>query len=322
MDALHLIGKITCHQNYANRSTKGFRLVPTNHTRSLFQKEELWLRQTEATIEIYSKKIKPYNTDALTFIFWIQVTDPQFYNYIQLPKTLINHDHMLCFVNEKEEESFIPKKELIKNIQRKLQIVVFDETVVKDELIKVFDSNGHMVYEEVVITGTKSTVLDLTSEEDGLYTWTFNGFSDTFFLTDKNLDHIIGVCMFQLKSEQVHQIHIQFETKKTYWEYLIISKKEITEETYSIIDNDDTYTFTCQGKVTIMGVDTMSYLSDQKIPYKEHPETRFKLVLNAKNNTPYLSLEDRILPNASPENIKIHSTSEVPEFKTQTIVYI
>ncbi|GAA3625693.1 hypothetical protein [Flavivirga jejuensis] len=322
MGVLHLIGKITCNQSYASHASRGLRLVPTYPTQSLFQREELWLHQAEGTIEIYTKKINLSSINPSTFMFWVEVTDPQFYNYIDLPDTIINRDYLLCFVNEKEEELLIPKKEAIKNIQRKLQVVVFEEMVEKDEQIRVFDNHGDMVYEEMIPVGRKTTVLDLTQEEEGFYTWTFNGFSDTFFLTDKNLKHTIGICQFQLKSEAVHQISIQFETKKTYWEYLVISKKEHIEDIYTIIDNDGTYTFTCQGKVTMMGLDAISYLSDQKIPYKERPKTRFKLVSNTENETPYLASEDRILPNASPENIKIHSTEAVTEFKTQTIIYI
>lgn len=322
MDSLHLLGKITCSNTYNHLFSKGLKLVPSKQTQRLLQREELWLHKEERSVGIYAKKEKLFEDNMPSLLFWIEVTDPQFYNYTHLPKTIANKDHILCFTNDKEEASLTVKKEIIKNVQRKIQVVVFDETVVKDECIKVYDLAGNMVYEEVVMVGTKSAVLDLTQEEDGLYTWTFDGFSGTFFLTDKNLKRIVGVFMFMMQSEKVHRINIQFEAKKTYWEYLIISKKEITENAYKIIDDNANYTFSYQGKVTVLEAEAVSFISDQEIPYQEYPKTLFKLIPNIDSAMPYFILEERVLPNASPENIKIHKTAETTAFKTQIILYI
>lgn len=321
MEHLRFIGRINCEHNYADNS-KGLELIPTRETQSLCQKEGLWLYQTEGAVEIYTDKINSSILDTQELLFWVKVTDTQFYNYIQLDHKLQNQEHLLCFTNKEEKEILTPTNAVIKNVQRKTQIVLFDEVVSEEEQIKVYNHKGTMVFETYVPKGSRSTLLDLTYEEDGLYTWTFDGYSGSFFLTDENLKHTVGVCLFRVKSENKHQIDIQFEAKKTFWEYLIISKEEFSENTYHIVDEDDTYTFSCQGKTSIVDIEAISYISDQEIPYKKYPKTLFKLVQNSENTNPYLTLEDRILPNASPENIRIHHTADCTAFKTQTILYI
>jgi hypothetical protein len=255
-------------------------------------------------------------------MFWIQVTDVQFYNYTQLDKLLSNPHYLLFCSNQKEIECFDHENRTIKNVQRTTQMVVFDQEVEEEDTIKVFHSKGHLVYETNVYKGAKNSLIDLTYEDDGLYTWTFGGYSGNFFLTDKNLKNTLGVCMFNIKSEHEHHITIHFDAQKTYWEYLIIPKDQHARLAYEIIDQHDQYTFTCLGEVIIAEIQAISFISDQEIPYKAYPKTLFKLVPKAPDLHPYLSFEDRLLPNASPRNIQIHQTAEGTAFKTQTILYL
>ena len=321
MEHLRFIGKITCKHDYANNSN-GLEIIPTTETQLICQKEGLWLYQKKGTIEVYTDKITSSILDIETLLFWVKVTDDQFYNYTQLDYKLQGQEYLLYFTNPEEKETLTPENAVLKNVQRKTQIVVIDEVVTEEEQIKVYDNKGTMVLETSVPIGSRSILLDLTYENDGMYTWTFNGYSGSFFLTDENLKHIIGVYQFQINSESKHQTQLQFQVKKTYWEYLIISKEDIEGNAYTIIDTHGNFTFTCQGKKSIVDIEAISYISDQEISYKKYPETLFKLVPNSENISPYLTIEDRILPNASPENIRIHHTAEATAFKTQTILYI
>ncbi len=320
MSTLHYIGKISCEHNYATPS-RGIELVPTKETQEFCQRENLWLNIEGNRVSVYAVDFTTSLVDA-KLTFWLKVTDSQFYNYIQLNSLISEPNHLLFFSNEEEQEDLIQSKAQIKNVQRTTQVVVFDEVVEEDDEINVYHRNGHLVYQTTVSEGAKSSLLDLSYEDDGIYTWTFGGYSGNFFLTDKSLINIIGVCAFQIKSENEHRVTLQFETKKTYWEYLIISKEKISNQAYDIIDQNEEYTFTYQGKVSLVDVEALSYISDQEIPYKAYPTTLFKLVPNEEHQQPFKKIEDRVLPNASPQNIRIHNTAERTVFKTQTILYI
>ncbi len=322
MTNLELVGEITCDHTYITTGKNDLKLVATTATKQLLQREEIWIRYTLNSIEVYTKKENLDTMEPINLLFWIEVTTPQFYTYTQIPEGLINKDQILFFDTQTDETFVMVKKNRIKEVQRKLQVVVFDQEVEKNEQIKIKNHHNAIVHEELVLAGSKSIVLDLSYEEDGLYTWEFNGFSGTFFLTDKNLKQTIGVCMLTIKPEKVHRINLRFETKKTYWEYLFISKKNTEEVKYEIIDTKGAYTFTNHGEVSILGTKAISYISDQEIPYSKHSQAIFKLVATDDNAIRYQIIEDRILPNANPENIKKHHRTEKTAFKTQTIVYI
>ncbi|MEM6684456.1 MAG: hypothetical protein AAF617_01575 [Bacteroidota bacterium] len=321
MEHLHCIGRITCAHAYAD-DTKGLELIPTLETILTCQQEGLWLLQQQETVEIYTDINNPFIINAQTLLFWIRVTDVQFYNYIELDETLQNQEFLYYFTNTEEKQILEASKATLKNIQRKTQVILFDEVVTEADQIKVYNHVGDLVRELTVDAGAKSTLLDITDEDDGLYTWTFNANSGSIYVTDKDVQHIIGVYQFELVTASEHHITLQFETKKTYWEYLIIPKEETEEHLYDIIDTKGEISFSYLGKKAIANIEAICYLSDQKIPYRKYTDTLFKLVANSQNTHPYLTLEDRVLPNGSPENIRIHHTADGIDFKTQTILYI
>lgn len=336
------------HEFYGDKRPRRLKIVPTNECRLTMQNHKLVFKQRETGCLVLSRsdemgKVLFQNNDALRLSFAIISDDPFFINYTDLPLT--STQNLYYFNNLEENIGGNQQKSLQKNefVYREDQIAArpayfnhhFPEAISTSSLW-IEDAIGNRIWEqEIETTELEAFPIDLRYEPLGKYVlkadggyafdfYTLMGNPELYFgFIDVFLTDHVPMNYQTIQDEQVvaQDYVIHFNNRSTRWRFLVTSRDFPVEHGfYEVKSVESSITFSQPEEVQLAnGLNAMMMVSDQLIPLKEHPVSKFQMNLQKNGNGIRVTVN---LPTPAVHSIKPQSIDDNQKIFSEVYVSI
>lgn len=335
------------HNYFANNSTTDFKLVSTKSTDEIFRKvgfmcksndEGLFLLYDKARTESFVWYLE--NFDLPKFSFWLHASNTYFHNFTNLPAE--DRTTIFYFDNQKVETSenaTLHENDFVSSANAfKIKPAYFEMSFAKNAKIALMDENKNIFIQETIEGQIFN--FDMRGFQEGKYTITENGKDKETFvylqnmmpprpvglielkMSEKGRKEILG----QIKEEEpltTRNYKVCFETRSTYWRYLIVPKYQNSLQNL-VIDTGETKVPFKGPKTQKLpnGVEAYCFESEKPLALQEITNYNFQLVKNKDSKGKSIHQILRRLPVPSFEMIKPESRNPDSKIYSEIIIYI
>jgi hypothetical protein len=299
------------HNFFAENKSNTLRIVPTDFTLEKARRLGLILKPTENEIRLLYDEEKLdsfYNAlnsqDTMEFLFYIYSDSPYFINYTALP--IENKGQILYFTNTQrthsdEQKIFLHTEQ---EVASGYYLPVSADKKLPEGLVQV-QQEGSTAQEQINIPGAP-VLLPV-------------GFVRIAFDGDLKEELLRAIALQQYPE---YHYQIQFGTRYTRWQYIVVPRYHKAVESLSIASEDQDVHFSGPQEVqTSDGRRAYLFHTDALLPLREKSSLKFQLVSGHDSYGNTLTVIDH-LPVASVDRIRPESRAHDSKVFSEIIVYV
>ncbi|WP_303315351.1 hypothetical protein Q4Q34_15465 [Flavivirga abyssicola] len=328
------------HQYFYNNECDIFELLPMHETRRIMKNYGIRFQKLGHQYYAYavvapSKKIWEELQRAEDLYFQLINTDQNFDNYtnVNLPKK----EGSVLYITNSEVTNTLKEEETVSPLPLETRPLRFNvkASITETTSVIIKNSKGQDIFSQQSLKNQSDIPIDISAFGAGIYQlWIDGSLTSTFFGTSQILHtNCYGILHIQmrniqesLKENTIPSLKVNFESRATFWEYVVIVPKDKKIEIQNMsIESVDSEEYKTSEKKIILGNQEASHVftSTNAIKLNQKPEKYATLKIRYTNQfSDTLQELDMKMPVPGVSSIITENENNENLYYSQTIIYV
>lgn len=336
----HWFSLLIHHDYFPNQECNILNLTPVQDSLRIIKNYRIRFQNNKNEFQCFAevldnKKIWDELNTAEDLFFFLENTDPNFYNYTDIDFSK-SESLLYYFTNNTITNRF--QNEIQTSAQTKIKVhslqfnLNIDKTKSNTIIIK---HKGESIFSYTSEVGKQFIPINLTAFGTGVYElWTNNNKQETFFATaNPPSTHTIGVVHLNMKNavesikeNTLPKLILNFESRTAYREYVVVIPEYKKIEIQNIsIDSGGNETYSTPEKKVVFEDHGESYVFVSEQPLKFYQKTKEHPILKIQYMNQFSDVlieHDMKIPVPKATSIKIKNKNEEDTYYSQSIIYV